>query len=88
VERIQTARIIRTTMAKMEDFTIPTSLQDLEREPFNLFPYPVEFRDDDEGARADSFEALVDLLEQGNRYLLEEATIDMERLQALYTLVR
>jgi condensin complex subunit 1 len=50
-------------------FPIPTSLQDLEREPYNLLPYPDHFDDTDEAARADSFQALVLLLEQGNRTL-------------------
>lgn len=50
-------------------FPIPSSLQDLEREPYNLLPYPVGFADDDEAARADSFDGLVTLLERGNRTL-------------------
>ena len=50
-------------------FPIPASLQDLEREPYNLLPYPNDFEDDDEAARADSFAALVGLIERGNRSL-------------------
>ena len=50
-------------------FPIPASLQDLEREPYNLLPYPNDFEDDDEAARADSFTALVGLIERGNRSL-------------------
>lgn len=50
-------------------FPIPASLQDLEREPYNLLPYPNDFEDDDEAARADSFTALVGLVERGNRSL-------------------
>ena len=44
-------------------------MQDLEREPYNLLPYPDDFADDDEAARAESFESLVDLLDCGNRAL-------------------
>ena len=55
--------------APQSRFPIPSTLQDLEREPYNLLPYPEEFDDDDEGTRADSFEALVSKIEQGNRYL-------------------
>ena len=51
-------------------FPIPASLQDLEREPYNLLPYPNDFDDDDEAARADSFSQLVTLLERGNQTLL------------------
>ena len=50
-------------------FPIPASLHDLERAPYNLLPYPSDFDDDDEAARADSFSALVSDLEQGNRTL-------------------
>jgi condensin complex subunit 1 len=53
----------------VSSFPIPSSLQDLEREPYNLLPYPDEFDDTDEAARADSFQALVVLLEQGNHTL-------------------
>ena len=51
-------------------FPIPASLQDLEREPYNLLPYPDDFNDDDEAARADSFSQLVTLLDRGNQTLL------------------
>jgi len=51
-------------------FPIPSSLQDLEREPYNLIPYPHDFDDDDEAARADSFCQLVTLIERGNSSLL------------------
>jgi len=51
-------------------FPIPSSLQDLEREPYNLLPYPDDFREDaDDDARAESFRSLVDLIDEGNRYL-------------------
>jgi len=50
-------------------FPIPTSIQDLERAPYDLLPYPEDFDDDDEEARAASFASLVHLLEQGNRTL-------------------
>ena len=81
-------------------FPIPSSLQDLEREPYNLLPYPHDFDDDDEAARADSFSALVDLLDQGNQVLLSDGMtlfqtyegetlwLQSDRIQALYTLVR
>jgi condensin complex subunit 1 len=55
--------------AAVSRFPIPSSLQDLEREPYNLLPYPDDFDDTDEAARADSFQALVNLLEQGNTTL-------------------
>lgn len=55
-------------------FPIPASLQDLEREPYNLLPYPDAFDDSDEAARADSFEALVLQLEQSNRTLAVSAS--------------
>ena len=57
------------TATKASTFPIPASLQDLEREPYNLLPYPAGFADDDEAARADSFEGLVAHLERGNRTL-------------------
>ena len=81
-------------------FPIPASLQDLEREPYNLLPYPQDFNDDDEASRADSFKNLVDLIEQGNRTLMtgglslfesceeQETWMDGDRVQAMYTLVR
>ena len=70
----------------MVAFTIPSTIQDLERAPYDLLPYPEDFDDDNEAARADSFASLVQLLQQGNRDISEELTED--RLQALYTLVR
>lgn len=83
-------------------FPIPSSLHDLEREPYNLLPYPHDFDDEDEAARADSFNGLVEILERGNRMLIndgmslfhshqcEGADLWMaeERIQVLYTLVR
>jgi len=81
-------------------FPIPSSLQDLERAPYNLLPYPNDFDDDDEAARADSFDNLADLIERGNRTLISgglalfgdeegyDEWMDQERIQALYTLVR
>jgi len=89
---------------EQSSFPIPASLQDLEREPYNLSPYPHDFDDDDEAARADSFDRLVDGIEQGNKNLLSQGMIVFqittayegydenwngnERIQALYTLVR
>jgi hypothetical protein len=80
-------------------FPIPSSIQDLERAPYDLLPYPDDFNDDDEGARAESFAALVHTLEQGNRTLAssdvrlfqpddDDLWMGEERIQALYTLVR
>jgi hypothetical protein len=92
--------IIMTKAAPSSSFPIPSSLQDLERAPYNLLPYPHDFEDDDEAARADSFLALVHLVEQGNRTLVngslslfednddDEPWMDGDRIQALYTLVR
>jgi len=82
-------------------FPIPCALHDLESAPYNLLPYPENFDDDDEAARAESFDALVFQLEDGNR-IISSATIvlfepededeepwnDEERMQAIYTLVR
>lgn len=51
-------------------FPIPSSLQELESSPYNLLPYPSDFDDDDEAARAESFNKLIRLLEGGNRTLL------------------
>ena len=48
-------------------FPIPSSLQDLEREPYNLLPYPHDFDDEDEAARANSFCTLVDQIDHGNQ---------------------
>ena len=52
-------------------FPIPLSLHDLEREPYNLLPYPVDFDDDqhDDTVRSNSFTKLVQIIEQGNRCL-------------------
>jgi hypothetical protein len=50
---------------KMSKFPISSTLQDLERDPYDLLPYPVGFADDDEATRADSFDQLVLFLEQG-----------------------
>ncbi|KAL7544117.1 hypothetical protein ACHAXR_013559 [Thalassiosira sp. AJA248-18] len=85
-------------------FPIPSSLQELESSPYNLLPYPHDFDDDDEAARAESFSKLIRLLENGNRTLLSaglglfdvededeedyDVWNDNERIQALYTLVR
>lgn len=101
--------------AEQSSFPIPASLQDLEHEPYNLLPYPPDFDDDDEAARADSFARLVDVIEDGNHLLArngmllfqpttasssfssspsfdgvgqEEAWLNDERIQSLYTLVR
>ena len=53
-----------------QSFPIPESLHDLENEPYNLQPYPFDFNNgDDEAARADSFDNLVDLIEEGNQFL-------------------
>ncbi len=60
-------------------FPIPSSLQDLERAPYNLLPYPHDFEDDDEAARADSFDALVALVEQGNRTLVNGSLVLFNR---------
>lgn len=89
---------------EMAKFPIPSTLQDLERDPYDLLPYPVGFADDDEATRADSFEQLVLYLEQGNRILVNSGIEIFEnvnnrdeesqewnsedRIQALYTLVR
>jgi hypothetical protein len=91
-------------MAEPSTFPIPASLQDLEREPYSLLPYPQDFDDDDEAARADSFGRLVEIIERGNRTLVssgialfqqqqnyddgQEAWLEEDRVQALYTLVR
>jgi condensin complex subunit 1 len=88
----------------MAAFPIPASFTDLERSPYNLLPYPQDFADDDEAARADSFNSLVQLLEQGNRALAKGGMtifddsgdgiassgewMDEDRMQAMYTLVR
>ena len=84
-------------------FPIPASLQELESAPYNLLPYPNDFDDDDEAARAESFHKLIRVIEAGNRSLISnglglfevpegeedlDAWNDTERIQALYTLVR
>ena len=76
-------------------FTIPSSLPDLERPPYNLLPYPSSFNDDDEFRRAESFNELVSFLDACNdelnnasMTLFDEPYMDEERMQALYTLVR
>ena len=85
-------------------FPIPASLQELESPPYNLLPYPQDFDDDDEAARAESFSKLIHHLEGGNRMLLSsglglfdvegdddedyDVWNDYTRIQALYTLVR
>lgn len=78
-------------------FPIPPSFTALESPPYNLLPYPLDFNDDDEACRADSFERLIQIVESGNRTLNcagyglfeeEEVWCDGERVQALYTLVR
>lgn len=83
-------------------FPIPASLHDLEREPYNLLPYPHDFDDEDEAARAESFSRLVETVDRGNRMLVSEGIslfqrqqyegedpwMGEERIQALYTLVR
>ena len=84
-------------------FPIPSSLQDLERSPYNLLPYPLNFEDDDEVTRADSFDKLVIFIERSNRTLSNGGMAlfetpdgeegfsewnDEDRIQALYTLVR
>jgi condensin complex subunit 1 len=84
-------------------FPVPNSLQDLERGPFTLLPYPLGFNDIDEATRAESFEDLLTVLENGNNVLKNGGMLlfddedanegfaewnDIERIQALYTLVR
>jgi hypothetical protein len=59
-----------TTTTTKSRFPIPVSIHDLEREPYNLLPYPNDFEDDnDEEIRMQSFQKLVHYIEQGNRYL-------------------
>ena len=59
-----------TTSSSSASFPIPSSLQELESPPYNLLPYPADFDDDDEAARAESFSKLIHHLEGGNRALL------------------
>jgi len=88
-------------MNMAKGFPIPSALHDLERDPYNLLPYPETFDDDDEAARAESFDALVLLIESSNRTAAnssmvlfesdgddEEPWNNEDRMQALYTLVR
>lgn len=52
-------------------FPIPLSIQDLEQEPYELLPYPIEFpSESDEATRAEAFCSLVRGLESSNRTLL------------------
>ena len=54
-------------------FPIPASLQDLERDPYNLLPYPDSFdADADDDERADAFQNLVDQLQEGNDLLAND----------------
>jgi len=84
-------------------FPVPSCLQDLERAPYNLLPYPSSFNDIDEATRAESFEELLLVLENGNNVLKNGGMLlfddedadegfsewnDDDRIQALYTLVR
>jgi len=83
-------------------FPIPSSLQDLEHPPYNLLPYPNDFDDDNEAARAQSFDRLVEFLNDGTKALTrygiqlfvtedgddDEPWLDTYRMQTLYTLVR
>ena len=90
-------------MSGSPTFPIPASLQELESAPYNLLPYPNDFEDDDEAARAESFHKLIRVVEAGNRSLISnglglfevpdgeedlDAWNDTGRIQALYTLVR
>ena len=52
--------------ATTTSFPIPSVLTDLESSPYNLLPYPVDFDDDDEAARAKSFDKLVEYIQIGN----------------------
>ena len=71
-------------MAVESRFPIPASFPDLEHEPYNLLPYPNDFEDDDEAARADSFCQLVTLIERGNQSLLAGGLyLLQEQLQAV-----
>ena len=79
-------------------FAVPSSLQHLEYDPYNLEPYPNDFDDHDEDSRVASFERLISSLNDGNRFLRsgvweeEEDDLDLwmdqSRLQNLFTLVR
>jgi hypothetical protein len=83
----------------MTAFPIPPSFTSLESPPYNLLPYPLDFNDDDETCRAESFHRLISIVDAGNRTLNcggyglfeeeeEDVWCDGERIQALYTLVR
>ena len=79
-------------------FAIPSSLQHLEHDPYNLDPYPDDFNDHNEETRTESFERLILRVNEGNRWLRadvwdeeeddEDQWMDQARLQILYTLVR
>jgi len=60
-----------SSTSSVSNFPIPASLSDLEREPHNLQPYPLDFDDEDETARAKSFNKLVRYIETGNRTLID-----------------
>ena len=66
-------------MPEKTRFPIPASLQDLEREPYNLLPYPNDFDDDNEAARAESFSRLVTLIENRNQTLLNDGLYLFEK---------
>ena len=51
----------------MPEFSIPSVLQDLEGEPYNLQPYPHDF---DDSNREEAFQRLVGELGQQNRLLM------------------
>jgi hypothetical protein len=79
-------------------FIVPSCLQDLERSPYNLLPYPEGFDESNEATRSTSFELLLDIVREGNGRLNsrgislffddEEVWLDDNRMQSLYTLVR
>jgi hypothetical protein len=93
-----------TRSGKGSNWSIPSSLQDLE-ETYCLQPYSNDFEHHNEAARFASFNRLISQLEHGNRYLVAnyntaveddeddddeavEEWIEEGRLQAMYTLVR
>ena len=64
-------------------FPIPTSLPDLERDPYNLLPYPPNAgfeQEDNEATRANSFDALIDGLVDGNDVLQNDRMMLFERI--------
>jgi hypothetical protein len=65
-------------------FPIPLSLPDLEREPYQLLPYPVDFDDANDHARADSFAQLVQFIEQGNRVISSNSNSSPDLLMNLF----